>query len=277
MWNLAPGICPKASLIDTYYGKIKDALREAMEARNRGVRVWVEALIQHLLLDKSHAERPEFEGAKYVCSPPLRDRAEEHQADTRLRNERNHRATVEGGEPVLPGPHQHHVSRDDGVEGPGRPRGGIVQGHLSEEIAGIECFEQTLLRVIDTFCDFCFPLQDHIKTVLHRVLAAQDRSRFVGMDGAIGDQLCDLIRAESELGQHLVGMRADFGAGSGDPPDKVAVALPGAKLPNGLEIKKGKIRGEKGRLLATTVGENQLLAFDAALLPISFTARTAQV
>jgi dihydropyrimidinase len=37
--------------------------------------VWVETLIQYLLLDKSHAELPNFEGAKYVMSPPLRDKS----------------------------------------------------------------------------------------------------------------------------------------------------------------------------------------------------------
>src|SRR2546428_687815 len=35
--------------------------------------VWVETLIQYLLLDKTYAERGGFEGAKYVMSPPLRD------------------------------------------------------------------------------------------------------------------------------------------------------------------------------------------------------------
>ena len=52
----------------------EEALREAMAARQRGVHVWVETLIQYLLLDKTDAERPEFEGAKFVMSPPLRDR-----------------------------------------------------------------------------------------------------------------------------------------------------------------------------------------------------------
>jgi dihydropyrimidinase len=51
-----------------------EALREALAARYRGVHVWVETLIQYLLLDKTDAERPDFEGAKYVMSPPLRDR-----------------------------------------------------------------------------------------------------------------------------------------------------------------------------------------------------------
>jgi dihydropyrimidinase len=52
----------------------EEALREAVAARQRGVCVAVETLIQYLLLDKSDAERPDFEGAKFVMSPPLRDK-----------------------------------------------------------------------------------------------------------------------------------------------------------------------------------------------------------
>ncbi len=52
----------------------QEALDEAIAARQRGVRVSVETLIQYLLLDKTDAERPDFEGAKYVMSPPLRDK-----------------------------------------------------------------------------------------------------------------------------------------------------------------------------------------------------------
>jgi dihydropyrimidinase len=51
----------------------KEALDEAIAARQRGVDVTVETLIQYLLLDKTCAERAGFEGAKYVMSPPLRD------------------------------------------------------------------------------------------------------------------------------------------------------------------------------------------------------------
>ncbi|MDB6020473.1 MAG: dihydropyrimidinase [Pedosphaera sp.] len=51
----------------------KEALDEAIAARQRGVRVSIETLIQYLVLDKTYAERPDFEGAKYVMSPPLRD------------------------------------------------------------------------------------------------------------------------------------------------------------------------------------------------------------
>src|SRR6202167_4606088 len=51
----------------------KEALDEALAARRRGVRVDIETLIQYLVLDKTYAEKPGFEGAKYVMSPPLRD------------------------------------------------------------------------------------------------------------------------------------------------------------------------------------------------------------
>src|ERR1700729_2657658 len=52
----------------------QEALAAAVAARQRGVRVGVETLIQYLTLDKSYAEKPNFEGAKYVMSPPLRDK-----------------------------------------------------------------------------------------------------------------------------------------------------------------------------------------------------------
>ncbi len=51
----------------------KEALHEAIAARARGVHVFIETLIQYLVLDKTYAEKPDFEGAKFVMSPPLRD------------------------------------------------------------------------------------------------------------------------------------------------------------------------------------------------------------
>jgi dihydropyrimidinase len=50
------------------------ALKAALEARARGVKLAVEAVVPHLLLDKSYAERGGLEGMKFVMSPPLRDR-----------------------------------------------------------------------------------------------------------------------------------------------------------------------------------------------------------
>lgn len=51
-----------------------EALQEAMHGSARGVKVWVETLIQYLLCDKTDAERANFEGAKFVMSPPLREK-----------------------------------------------------------------------------------------------------------------------------------------------------------------------------------------------------------
>jgi dihydropyrimidinase len=51
-----------------------EALQQALAARDRGVNVSIETLIQYLVLDKTDAEKPNFEGAKYVMSPPLRDK-----------------------------------------------------------------------------------------------------------------------------------------------------------------------------------------------------------
>ena len=43
-------------------------------ARHRGVNAWIETVIPYLVLDKTYAEQPNFEGAKYVMSPPIRDK-----------------------------------------------------------------------------------------------------------------------------------------------------------------------------------------------------------
>lgn len=50
------------------------ALEAALAAKERGVQLAIECVVPHLVLDKSYAERPDFEGAKYVMSPPLRDK-----------------------------------------------------------------------------------------------------------------------------------------------------------------------------------------------------------
>src|SRR3984957_13052229 len=52
----------------------RPALENALAAKSRGVRLWVESVVPHFLLDKTYAEREGVEGMKYVMSPPLRDR-----------------------------------------------------------------------------------------------------------------------------------------------------------------------------------------------------------
>src|ERR1700730_16260905 len=51
------------------------ALERAVAAKSRGVRLWVETVLPHLMLDKTYAERAGVEGMKHVMSPPLRDRS----------------------------------------------------------------------------------------------------------------------------------------------------------------------------------------------------------
>jgi dihydropyrimidinase len=55
----------------------EDALNEVREARDRGVPAFAETCPQYLLLSIEELERPGFEGAKYVFTPPLRPK--EHQ------------------------------------------------------------------------------------------------------------------------------------------------------------------------------------------------------
>ncbi len=54
------------------------ALEAIVEARDRGQNVFAETCPQYLFLSEEDMARPGFEGAKFVCTPPLRPR--EHQA-----------------------------------------------------------------------------------------------------------------------------------------------------------------------------------------------------
>jgi dihydropyrimidinase len=56
-----------------------DALAAVREARDQGIGALAETCPQYLFLSLDDLARPGFEGAKFVCSPPLRPR--EHQAD----------------------------------------------------------------------------------------------------------------------------------------------------------------------------------------------------
>jgi dihydropyrimidinase len=50
----------------------KGAVHAAIEAKLRGVQAWVETVIPYLVLDDTAAQKGDFEGAKYVMSPPIR-------------------------------------------------------------------------------------------------------------------------------------------------------------------------------------------------------------
>ena len=52
----------------------EDALNEVRAARDRGLPAFAETCPQYLLLSIEEMERPNFEGAKYVFTPPLREK-----------------------------------------------------------------------------------------------------------------------------------------------------------------------------------------------------------
>ena len=55
----------------------RDAIEVIEAARARGVHAWIETALPYLVLDDRYARQKEFEGAKYVMSPPIRTK--EHQ------------------------------------------------------------------------------------------------------------------------------------------------------------------------------------------------------
>jgi dihydropyrimidinase len=62
-----------------------DALKEVQAARDMGLPAYAETCPQYLFLDYSYYEKDDFEGAKYVMTPPLRDKANQEQLWNGLR------------------------------------------------------------------------------------------------------------------------------------------------------------------------------------------------
>ncbi len=56
-----------------------EALEMVTEARDRGLPAYAETCPQYLFLSYDNYEEPDFNGSKYVMSPPLRDRAKQAQ------------------------------------------------------------------------------------------------------------------------------------------------------------------------------------------------------
>ena len=53
----------------------RETVEEIRRAQGRGLRIYAETCPQYLFLTESDLARPGFEGAKYICSPPPRDKA----------------------------------------------------------------------------------------------------------------------------------------------------------------------------------------------------------
>jgi len=64
-----------------------DALKEVQAARDLGLPAFAETCPQYLFLDHSYYEKEGFEGAKYVMTPPLRDKSNQEQLWKGLRGD----------------------------------------------------------------------------------------------------------------------------------------------------------------------------------------------
>jgi dihydropyrimidinase len=70
-----------AALVDqpimVYHVSTAEGAAVIREARGRGQKVFAETCTQYLLLTKADLDRPRYEGAKWICSPPLREASDQ--------------------------------------------------------------------------------------------------------------------------------------------------------------------------------------------------------
>lgn len=62
------------------------AAEKIAEARRKGYNIWGETCQQYLVLEQEDLAKPNFEGAKYVCSPPLREKWNQEELWKALKN-----------------------------------------------------------------------------------------------------------------------------------------------------------------------------------------------
>ncbi len=74
-------VCAMAEALDVpiqvFHVSGAEAAEEIARARARGLKVWGETCPQYLVLTAEDLDRPGFEGAKYICSPAPRSRADQ--------------------------------------------------------------------------------------------------------------------------------------------------------------------------------------------------------
>jgi len=87
------------------------AVEAATAARRRGVNVWVETVVPYLVLDDSYAQQSDFEGAKYVMSPPIRNRAQQEHLWNAIRSGEIHTVATDHAPFDFHG--QKEMGRDD--------------------------------------------------------------------------------------------------------------------------------------------------------------------
>lgn len=104
-----------------------DAVEKIAEARKKGFQVWGETCPQYLMLDKSYLQKPDFEGAKYVWSPPLREKHHQENLWSALKN--GHLQTVGSDQCSFNFKGQKDLGRDDFTK---IPNGGpLIEDRLS--------------------------------------------------------------------------------------------------------------------------------------------------
>ncbi|WP_134701699.1 dihydropyrimidinase [Ammoniphilus sp. YIM 78166] len=89
----------------------EEAVEKIAEARKKGFQVWGETCPQYLALDISYLEKPDFEGAKYVWSPPLRAKYHQDVLWSALKN--GHLQTIGSDQCSFNFKGQKELGRDD--------------------------------------------------------------------------------------------------------------------------------------------------------------------
>ena len=125
----------------------KKALDEIRRARQEGVTVYCETCPQYLMLDKSCYDKPDFEGAKYVCAPPLRTKADQEELWKGIK---------EGDVDIISTDHcsftwaQRQLGKDDYTKIPGGLAGVETRGNLiwSEGVAKGRISAECACRVL---------------------------------------------------------------------------------------------------------------------------------
>jgi dihydropyrimidinase len=128
-----------------------EALEEVAEAQHKGQNVFAETCPQYLYLSlEDHLSRPGFEGAKWVCSTPLRTKHEHHHADLWKGLRMNELAVVSTD-------HCPFCMKDQKELGLGNfsaiPNGiGSVEHRMELLYQGVVTGELTLERWVETCC-----------------------------------------------------------------------------------------------------------------------------
>jgi dihydropyrimidinase len=90
--------------IQVFHVSGAESADEIFRARARGLKVWAETCTQYLVLTADDLDRPGFEGAKYICSPALRTKADQAALWDRIRDGTIHNITSDHAPSRFEGP-----------------------------------------------------------------------------------------------------------------------------------------------------------------------------